>query len=158
MKKYISIFAVVVALIGLTGVFYSFKNTEVGNEKAMIIAEDVGVKFGRGPSCDGPRGACSVSGGDGSSKMGASDAKASFLLDESNRLIMRIIKASIAEDDMELQFNEDYFEFDKSIVIPKSIIEKLGLESNDREGLLIEAGKYQIIDEEESYDIVLIEL
>lgn len=109
-------------------------------QHTVAPSERVGVDFGRGPGCDGPRGLCSVSSGDDSRSHAYNDTSADFYLDKFNNLRMKIDKGDISVQDAETQFVNGLFKQEEYLQLPKGLINALGLPA----AYSIEAGYYPI--------------
>lgn len=109
-----AIIAIAFITLGLT---YTFP----ANEDVLPPPQRTGVDFGRGPSCDGPRGLCSIDGSESSRSNTNYDSNAQFYIDTDGGLRMSISKDDISVSDAETQFVDGFFKQGEDLDLPDNI-------------------------------------
>ena len=117
-----AISAVAFITLGLT---YTF----TANEDVLPPPQVTGVDFGRGPSCDGPRGLCSIDGSESGKSSANYDSNAQFYIDTDGSLRMSISKNDISVSDAEAQFVDGFFKQEEDLDLPANIGTALKLPS-----------------------------
>jgi hypothetical protein len=127
------LFATAFITLGLT---YTFSN-----DIKDPPPQQVGVDFGRGPSCSGPRGLCSVNGSDDNrSGSETHDTIGELYIGSNGELKMEISKDDISVGDAETQFVDGFFKQEDDFTLPSGLSTALMISSSP----VISSGFYPV--------------